>query len=117
MNWPGYCSETHRKMVVFAFLYGLFFVGIGFFVKKYPDTIAGYSTLSAERKKRVDIEGLSSYLKKMLIVAGIGSFVLFLIFRLICSLKVAVISMMIPVLLLLYAAFFSSWKYGLFRKK
>ncbi|MDL2230768.1 DUF3784 domain-containing protein [Alistipes sp. OttesenSCG-928-L06] len=57
---------------IIILLYGLLFIGMGFFVKKYPDTIAGYNTLSSRRKKQVDIEGLSTFLKKVLIGIGIG---------------------------------------------
>jgi hypothetical protein len=71
--------------VVLASLYGLCFVGPGFFVKKYPGTIAGYDTLSPERKKKAAVDGLSFRLKKMLIVAGIAVFVVFLIVRIFVS--------------------------------
>ncbi|WP_148335605.1 MULTISPECIES: DUF3784 domain-containing protein [Bacteroides] len=38
-------------MIIFGLLFGLFIIGIGFFVKKYPDTIAGYNTMSTQKKK------------------------------------------------------------------
>ncbi|MEO0340296.1 MAG: DUF3784 domain-containing protein [Bacteroidota bacterium] len=50
---------------------GLFIIAIGFLVKKYPNLIAGYNTLSAERKKQVDIEGLSTWMKNSFITMGI----------------------------------------------
>ena len=90
---------------------------MGYFVKKYPDTIAGYNTLSPQRKKMVDIEGLSSCLKKSLILLGIS-------LTLICSIlwffnlqeatKVALI--VIPLIFGVIAVF-SARKYGLFKKR
>ena len=42
---------------------GLFMAVIGLLVKKFPDLIAGYNTMSPERKKQVDIDGLSSWMR------------------------------------------------------
>ena len=43
----------------------------GFLVKIFPNLIAGYNSLSEAQKKRVDIDGLSSYMRKNLVVLGI----------------------------------------------
>jgi hypothetical protein len=51
-------------------LTGLFFFFIGYLVKAYPNTIAGYNTMSKERKSYVDIEGLSSFMKRAFIWMG-----------------------------------------------
>lgn len=50
---------------------GLFFVGLGYLVKANPGLIAGYNTMSDAKKKNVDIEGLSAFMKKGLIMIGI----------------------------------------------
>ena len=50
---------------------GLFMILIGFLVKRYPNLIAGYNTMSAERKKYVNIEGLSSWMKNGFILIGV----------------------------------------------
>ena len=34
----------------------LFLIGSGFLVKRFPNLIAGYNTMSIERKKNVDID-------------------------------------------------------------
>ncbi|MDY0359806.1 MAG: DUF3784 domain-containing protein, partial [Bacteroidales bacterium] len=49
---------------------GLLFIGLGFLVKAYPGLIAGYNTLSPEKKKNVDIDGLSRYIRNGLIIMG-----------------------------------------------
>ncbi len=44
--------------------------GIAAFVKRYPDTLAGYNTMSDEKKKNVDLQGMVSYIYRgMLIVS------------------------------------------------
>ncbi len=53
----------------------------GFLVKKYPNLIAGYNTMSKSDKKKVDIDKLSSFLKLVLI--SLGVFCLFSYFILI----------------------------------
>jgi len=50
---------------------GLLFIGLGFLVRAYPGLIAGYNTLSPEKKKNVDIDGLSRYIRNGLIIMGI----------------------------------------------
>lgn len=49
----------------------LFFIALGFLVKKYPNLIAGYNTMSEEQKKKVDIDGLSSLMRYSLISMGV----------------------------------------------
>lgn len=50
---------------------GLFLIGIGFLVKKYPDLIAGYNTMSDEQRQNVDVEGLSTLMRNSFIVMGL----------------------------------------------
>jgi hypothetical protein len=52
-------------------LTGIFLIGSGFLVKRFPDLIAGYNTMSDERKKNVDIHGLSSLMRNGLIIIGL----------------------------------------------
>ena len=59
-----------QKLIISTAI-GLLFIGIGFLVKKYPDLIAGYNTMSEERKKNVDIDGLSSWMKMGFILIGL----------------------------------------------
>lgn len=64
-------------------LIGGIFILIGFIVKAFPDSIAGYNTMSAEKKKNVDIEGLSTLGRNCMIIAGVLTIVLPSFFRLI----------------------------------
>ncbi len=50
---------------------GLFIIGIGFLVKSFPNLIAGYNTMSEEKKKNVDIVGLSTSMRDGLIAIGL----------------------------------------------
>lgn len=50
---------------------GLFFMGIGFAVKAFPDLIAGYNTLTKAQKENIDIKGLSTHIRNSLIVMGL----------------------------------------------
>lgn len=51
-------------------LLGVFCIVIGFSLKKKPNLLAGYNSLSAERKKKIDIEGLSTFFKNGFIIIG-----------------------------------------------
>lgn len=78
-------------MTVMSLNLGLFFIGLGFLVKAVPDLIAGYNTMSKEQKANVDILGLSTFMRNVLIVIGLiiiaGNFLLRLLeFPMIASL-------------------------------
>ena len=60
---------------------GLFLIGVGYAVKAYPDLIAGYNTMSEKEKKKVDIVGLSTMMKKNLIVQGVIIIALSVLFK------------------------------------
>lgn len=51
-------------------LTGAFLIVVGLLVKRFPMLIAGYNTLPAEKKKNVDIEGLSSFMRRHLVIIG-----------------------------------------------
>ena len=104
-------------MYFFAILYGFIFIGMGFFVKKWPDTISGYSTMSPQRKKAIDIEGASSYLKKILIVIGIAVMVEYPLLSLFGLKKLAMILLcVIPISLGVFAVF-GIRKYDFYKRK
>ena len=44
---------------------------LGLLVRKYPNLIAGYNTITAEQKKKVDIKGLSSFMCRSLCVMAV----------------------------------------------
>ena len=68
-------------MIIVNLITGLFFIGIGFLVKSSPDLIAGYNTMSREKKKNVDIVGLSTFIKKGFIIMGITMIILSLFIK------------------------------------
>ncbi len=50
---------------------GTILIITGFLVKKFPDLIAGYNSLTDTQKKKVNIDGLSSMMRNYLIAIGI----------------------------------------------
>ncbi len=49
---------------------GIFIALIGLLVKRFPDLIAGYNTMSSREKAKVDIDGLSSMMRTSLVILG-----------------------------------------------
>lgn len=58
-------------MEIFNIGSGLFMIIIGLLVKRFPGLIAGYNTMSEERKALVDINGLSSWMRTGFVSIGI----------------------------------------------
>ena len=56
-------------------------IGIGFLVKSSPSLIAGYNTMPKDKKKNVDIVGLSTYMRNSLIVIGLSIIVGYYLFK------------------------------------
>jgi len=52
-----------------------------FLVKSEPDLIAGYNTMPKGRKKNVDIEGLSTYMRNGLIIIGLAIIIGYYLFK------------------------------------
>jgi putative Mn2+ efflux pump MntP len=50
---------------------GLIIIATGFLVKLFPILIAGYNTMSKERKENVDIACLSAFMRNGFIVMGL----------------------------------------------
>ncbi|MGF1586905.1 MAG: DUF3784 domain-containing protein [Bacteroidales bacterium] len=68
-------------MDVLNLIVGFFIIGIGFLVKSVPDLIAGYNTMPKDKKKNVDIEGLSTYIRNGLIVIGLVIIIGYFLFK------------------------------------
>ncbi|MBC7125112.1 MAG: DUF3784 domain-containing protein [Bacteroidales bacterium] len=67
-------------MAILTIIIGLFMAAIGFLAKAYPNLIAGYNTMPRDKKKNVDIEGLSTLIRNGLAITGltiIGSYFVF----------------------------------------
>jgi len=60
---------------------GLFMIATGFLVKSSPNLIAGYNTMSEEKKKNVDIEWLSTYMRNGMILIGSSIIVGYYLFK------------------------------------
>jgi len=59
-------------MDILNIIVGLFMIGMGFLVKSTPSLIAGYNTMPDDKKKNVDIVGLSTYMRNSLIIIGLS---------------------------------------------
>lgn len=56
-----------------AYLYiGLSIIALGFFVKAFPNLIAGYNTMTKEQKEQVNIQGLSTLMRNVFIGIGVS---------------------------------------------
>ena len=55
---------------------GAFVIVCGLLVKRFPMLISGYNTLPKEKRKNVDIDGLSSFMRRHLVIIG-GLLILF----------------------------------------
>jgi hypothetical protein len=49
---------------------GLLLVFIGLMVKKHPSLLAGYNTMSVGKKKKIDIEKVSTTARNILVLTG-----------------------------------------------
>jgi hypothetical protein len=68
-------------MDILNLIVGLFMIGIGFLVKSAPDLIAGYNTMPQDKKKNVDIEGLSTFMRNGLITIGLSIIIGYYLFK------------------------------------
>jgi len=85
-------------MDIFNLIVGLFMIGIGFLVKSTPDLIAGYNTMPKDKKKNVNIEGLSTFMRNGLITIGLSIIIGYYIFKWIGFTMIA--NSMIPIVTL-----------------
>jgi hypothetical protein len=76
-------------MDILSLIVGLFMIGLGFLVKSVPDLIAGYSTMPEDKKKNVDIQGLSTYMRNGLITIGLCIITGYFVFKWIGFIMVA----------------------------
>ena len=50
---------------------GLFLIGMGVLVYKYPNLISGFNTLTPEQKEKVNVKGLKSFMRMVFIFMGV----------------------------------------------
>ena len=49
---------------------GFMLIVVGLLVKKYPNLLAGYNTLSEDKKKEIDIEKVSTIARNVIVLTG-----------------------------------------------
>ncbi len=98
-------------MDYFAISFSIFFVVMGFLVKRFPILIAGYNTMSAKKKKNVEIDKLSSLLCKGLVIGGVVSFIFYYLFKFLDMPIVAMIANMCLPLVIVAIANILAQKY------
>ena len=72
-------AELHAQKMhdpLAPLLAGAFVIVCGLLVKRFPMLISGYNTLPKEKRKNVDIDGLSSFMRRHLVIIG-GLLILF----------------------------------------
>lgn len=84
-------------------LTGAFLIVVGLLVKRFPMLIAGYNTLPAEKKKNVDVEGLSSFMRRHLVIIGALWASLAVILTLTCQQDA------LPVIYMIYVPVYVVW--------
>jgi len=67
-------------MDILIIIIGLFMAALGFLAKAYPNLIAGYNTMPRDKKKNVDIEGLSTLIRNGLAITGLTIIVSYFFF-------------------------------------
>ncbi len=77
----GHNYKKKQTMDILILIVGLFMIVIGFFVKSAPDLIAGYNTLPKDKKKNVDIDGLSTFMRNGLISIGLTIIIGYFLFK------------------------------------
>ena len=65
-----YGPQTGMGITTLAFFGGVLLIVVGLLVKRFPMLIAGYNTMPPAKKKNVDIGGLSSCMRRHLVIMG-----------------------------------------------
>ena len=86
-------------MGIFVLFLGLFTIGIGFLVGKYPSLISGYNTMSAEKMKNIDMKAIASLYKKGMFISGVVMTISSSIFSLLRLSELLALSLIFPLLI------------------
>ena len=57
-------------MEITNLIVGGFLIILGLLIKRFPNLLAGYNTMTKEQQRKVDIKGITSVIRTCLIVAG-----------------------------------------------
>lgn len=105
----------HLGEVIVLLIYGLFFLGCGALAQKYPTTIAGISTMSKEKRERLNLPKIGAFVSKWLRVSATVVFLCILIPKQELRWQVAIF---IPLfLILLSAAYLAKYRNTRFAKE
>lgn len=91
-----------NEFPVFLFT-GAFLIVCGLLVKRFPMLIAGYNTMPKEKRKNVDIEGLSSFMRRHLVIIG-GLLILLTV-----TLELTGQQEALPIILVIYLPVYVIW--------
>lgn len=83
---------------------------VGLFIERYPETMAGYNTMSAERKKLVDIQAAGRFLARVLFGCSVITALGIPCFALGWD-GIAKATLLIPIPILLAGAIWSSFRH------
>jgi hypothetical protein len=96
-------------MIYSQILVGLLLIACGFLVKKYPNLIAGYNTMSQAEKDKINIKALALFLKQLLVGLGLFTIINYFLLHLLnieelLVLKINTIAIIVGVIIgLIYA--------------
>ena len=98
-------------MLIFGIVFGLFIIGTGFLIQKYPNLISGYNSMSEEKRKNVDIYNVSLLFKKAMIISGTATTCLTILFWYLKLPHLASLSIIAPILISMLITLFLVQKY------
>lgn len=104
-------------MEILNFIVGLFIIGIGFLIKSAPNLIAGYNTMSKNKKENVDIEGLSTFLSKGFKIIGVSIIIGYYFFKYIGCTIIANLIILIATLIGVAILFINAQKFDYNKNK
>ena len=98
-------------------LMGAIYAIIGAFVERWPETLAGYNTMSPERKAQVDIRRCGKFLSRLLYALSALSLAGLATLPFDWSETAAVICLLLPIPALIAGSAYASLKYDAKRRK
>ncbi len=63
-------------MIIVAIILGVANIGLGFLIKRYPNMLSGYNTMSKAKRANVDIAAIAKLMSRYMIGAGVASIVI-----------------------------------------
>ena len=105
----------HWIMLLPALLTAAIYYAVGRLVARYPETIAGYNTMSPERKWLVDLPATGRFLSRLLTISAVvalaGAVAALPWILAACGQWIVGISLGLPIVLIVVGAVWCSWRY------